>query len=184
LRTIVELLLLASAMLFASVPSTSGATTWGLYFKVDPVSPLVQGTSNTLVASFTNTGQVPLRIDGVIVYLDFGSFSPTSGLPLYVPISTGYTVNIPVQIPMTASAGNHTGAAEVNFEYQDPSSLQWTGEIHTWTGSVQVEQSWIIPILIGIVIVAVITAVTSYVILTHAKRKEKLEEMADSVGTV
>ena len=77
---------------------------------------------------------------------------------------------------MNAYAGNHTGTAEVNFEYQDPSSTQWYPVIHTWTGSVQVQKSLLLPILLGIVLVTIIMAVVTYVVVQQSRKEVKLEE--------
>jgi hypothetical protein len=81
--------------------------------------------SIVVAATFTNSGQVPLRVTDFSLVTDFGTFSASTGLPLVINAGALKELDMMVSIPSSVSVGGHQLTASAVFQYQDPSTMQW-----------------------------------------------------------
>ena len=140
------------------------------------------GSSTTLINIFTNSGDVPERVTGVTITLDFGTFTMTSGLPLTVPVGQVVRANMTAQVPSTASVGTHTASASVAFQYQGPNASQWitpTASPLVVQGSIQIQANPSGTAALGFVIIGVIAAlaVAVVILVVRMRRKPKPEAL-------
>ncbi len=84
------------------------------------------GGTFTAVNTFRNKGTLPLRVVSVVWSTDFGTFKATAGLPLVIAVGEKKEVDIGIQVPPTASVGKHPVSLSSSYQYQDPSTFQWT----------------------------------------------------------
>src|SRR5947208_13716154 len=74
------------------------------------------GGSTLIVNNFTALGQDAIRVTGVNMSGDLGSFSLT-GLPLYLDSGESKTANMTIRIPVLATPRNHTVTIAVSVQY-------------------------------------------------------------------
>ena len=99
------------------------------------------GGSTLIVNNFTALGQDAIRVTGVNMSGELGSFS-LAGLPLYLDSGESKTANMTIQIPVLATPGNRTVTIAVSWQYL--SSLN-----STWTDAPPIIISGIIPVQAG-----------------------------------
>ena len=81
------------------------------------VGPPMQSTTILLVNNFTNLGSVPLRITGITMTVDFGTFSRTVTSLLTLQPGQSGSFNFTIAIPRSAQLGKHNVTATVNWQY-------------------------------------------------------------------
>ncbi len=110
--------------LMATTPGIRAQASYQLSYNLNYIgaSP---GSTSTMINLVRNAGTVAIRVTGITLTFDFGSFSATSGLPLTVPVGQSGTLNMTVLIPSSTTVGTHSASASIAFQYQDPSSSQW-----------------------------------------------------------
>src|SRR5438093_3070361 len=99
------------------------------------------GGSTLIVNNFTALGQDAIRVTGVNMSGELGSFS-LAGLPLYLDSGESKTANMTIRIPVLATPGNRTVTIAVSWQYL--SSLN-----STWTDAPPITVSGIIPVQAG-----------------------------------
>ncbi len=108
-----------------TVPGAYAQASYALAYNLNYTTPAYPGGSTTLINVFTNNGGVLERVTAVRLTFDLGVFTGSSGLPLVVPVGQAKQLNMTVQLPSSASVGSHSGTASIDFQYQDPGTLQW-----------------------------------------------------------
>ena len=78
-----------------------------------------------IVNNFTALGQDAIRVTGVNMSGELGSFSLT-GLPLYLDSGESKTANMTIRIPVLATPGNHTVTIAVSWQYLSSLNSTWT----------------------------------------------------------
>ncbi len=125
-ENLLALLPLVLAVSFAAtVPGAYAQASYALAYNLNYTTPAYPGGSTTLINVFTNNGDVLERVTGLRLTFDLGTFTGSSGLPLLVPVGQAKQLNMTVQLPSSASVGSHSGTASIDFQYQDPGTLQW-----------------------------------------------------------
>ncbi len=121
--------------LLAATPAVYAQANYQLAYNLKNTAAY-PGSASTLINLFKNQGTVAIRVTGITLTFDFGSYPAPSGLPLTIPVGQSGSLNYSVTIPSSASVGSHSVSASIAFQYQDPSSSQWV----TPTGSPLVVQ--------------------------------------------
>ena len=83
------------------------------------------GGSTLIVNNFTALGQDAIRVTGVNMSGELGSFS-LAGLPLYLDSGESKTANMTIQIPVLATPGNRTVTIAVSWQYLSSLNSTWT----------------------------------------------------------
>ena len=148
-----------------------------------------RGSSIIISNRFTNEGSVRLRVTGVTITGEIGTFRAPSGLPLYVHNQT-VVLNMTLTIPTTARLRNNSITANITWEFLDPSTSIWTAgrllstpgyipvlaegplsrTIAQFTGIFQSLRSVIVPFMIVYVIIVGSVAV---LVIREEKRKQR-----------
>jgi parallel beta-helix repeat protein len=103
------------------------------------VGPRYPGGSTLIVNNFTALGQNAIRVTGVSLSGDLGSFS-LAGVPLYLNSGESKTANMTIQIPILATPGNHTVTIIVSWQYLSSLDSTWTNAPPlTITGNIPVQ---------------------------------------------
>ncbi len=116
--------MLAICLLFFAVQGVQAQASYGLQYVVGSKGAAYQGQEFTAANNFTNTGTVQIQVLQITITTDFGTFTPT-GLPLSISPGQKRTLEMQIQVPSTASVGNHPLSASASFQYLDPSTSQW-----------------------------------------------------------
>jgi hypothetical protein len=174
---IIPTAVIACVMVGFLAVTVNGQGSYGLQYNL-VYTPVYPGGSTTLVNKFTNSGTVPEQVTGITITSDLGTFTASSGLPLQVPVSQTVELNMTEQIPSTATASSHSVTASIDFQYQDPSTMQWVtpntsplvvqGSI-TVTNLVGAFESTLFDIAIVSAIVVAVVAVLAVVLFRRRK---------------
>ncbi len=168
--------LLAGVALLGIMATDVHAQTCGLEYKVGSSGSVSPGGTFSLENNFTNSGSLAIQIISVSLTVDFGTFSaPSSMLPLSVPAGSSQNLNFDVQVPSSASVGNHAASATASFQCNE--SGTWvTPSISPLVISttLTVSQSPTTLAAIGLIIIGVIVAlVVAVVVLAVMLRRRK-----------
>jgi parallel beta-helix repeat protein len=97
------------------------------------------GGSTVIVSNFTALGQDAVRVRGVNLSGDLGTFS-LAGLPLYLNSGEAKTLNMTIQIPSGATAGNHVVTIAVSWQYSSSLNGPWSNATDlTISGNIPVQ---------------------------------------------
>lgn len=134
--------------------------------------------SIVVAGTFTNSGQVPLRVTDFSLVADFGTFSASTGLPLVISAGAVKELDMLMSIPSSVSVGGHQLTASAVFQYQDPSTLQWVTpgtSPQTVQSTLQVQQNPAILVWIGygVLGVAILLAALAVYYFSRLRRKPK-----------
>lgn len=164
------------SLFLTAIPSAYSQGNYGLVYNLNYTTPVYPGGSTVLVNVFKNTGTVLEQVTGVTLTSDLGTFTPSSGLPVTVPVSQSVELNMTEQIPSSASVSSHAVTAAINFQYQDPSSLQWvtpTSSPLAVQGAVNITSNPANALGLGVIILGVIAALAVAVVLLVIRMKRK-----------
>ncbi len=166
--------------LLALAPWTNAQANYQLAYNLNytGASP---GSASTMMNLVKNQGKVAIRVTGITLTFDFGTYSANSGLPLTIPVGQSSSLNMSVMIPSSTTVGSHSASASIAFQYQDPSSSQWvtpSGSPLVVQGSINVQNSGPLPggvleaALIGLFAGALGGGVIAYLLRRRKKRTQ------------
>ena len=118
---------MALVLLFCllALKGSEAQDTYQLQYNINAKEWTHPGGTFTAVNAFLNKGTVPLRIILVEWATDFGTFRATTGIPLTLVAGEKKVLEMDIQVPSTASVGNHPLSASATYQYQDPNTFQW-----------------------------------------------------------
>ena len=167
-RVILGLWVASCLLVVLPSPSTFGQGSYGLVYNLQ-YTPAYPGSSTTIINSFTNTGTTHELVTGITITSDLGTFTPrSSDLPLPVPYATTVKLNMTEQIPSSASVSSHPVTATINFQYQDPNTLQYvtaSSSPLTVQGAINVTSNPAGLAALGFIIIGVIVALVAAVVI-------------------
>jgi hypothetical protein len=102
----------------------------------------VPGGTLVLTNSFTNAGAALISVTGLTFNLGFGSYVPSTGLPLNLTSGENKVLTVKIMIPLTATLGNQSLLATLEWIYYAPSQGLWLqGPTRYESGGISVSQS-------------------------------------------
>ena len=135
----------------------------------------------SMISGFTNTGQLTIRVTGVSFASDFwtnGTRQLTSEVPFNLTAGMNRPVATPVQIPTSATIGNHTVTGTATWQYGN-SSGWFNASSVVVSKSVLVSQtigsllsSFATLLAIGLGVVAVVVVLVVFLVVRQ-RRKPK-----------
>src|SRR6266581_312664 len=109
-----------------------------LTFNANPIP----GGSLVLTNSFSNVGAALISVTGLTFNLGFGSYVPSTGLPLSLTSGENKVLTMRIMIPLTATLGNQSLVATLEWIYYAPGQGLWfPGPTRYESGSISVSQS-------------------------------------------
>jgi hypothetical protein len=102
----------------------------------------IPGGTLLLTSSFTNTGAALISVTRLTFNLGFGSYVPSTGLPLNLTSGESKVLTVRIMIPLTATIGNQSLVATLEWTYYAPGQGLWLhGPTQYGSGSISVSQS-------------------------------------------
>ncbi len=102
----------------------------------------IPGGTLMLTNSFTNTGAALISVTRLTFNLGFGSYVPSTGLPLNLTSGENKVLTVRIMIPLTARLGNQSLVATLEWIYYAPGQGLWLqGPTKYESGSISVSQS-------------------------------------------
>jgi hypothetical protein len=102
----------------------------------------VPGGTLVLTNSFTNSGAALISVTGLTFNLGFGSYVPSTGLPLNLTSGESKVLIVRMMIPLTATLGNQSLVATLDWIYYAPGQGLWLhGATKYGSGSISVLQN-------------------------------------------
>ncbi len=102
----------------------------------------IPGGTLLLTNSFTNAGAALISVTELTFNLGFGSYVPSTGLPLNLTGGENKVLTVRIMIPLTATMGNQSLVATLEWIYYAPSQGLWLpGPTRYASGSISVSQS-------------------------------------------
>jgi hypothetical protein len=112
--------------------------TYRLTYNANPVP----GGTLVLTNSFTNAGAALISVTGLTFNLGFGSYVPSTELPLNLTSGESKVLTVRIMIPLTATLGNQSLGATLEWIYYAPGQGLWLhGPTKYGSGSISVSQS-------------------------------------------
>src|SRR5947209_7448515 len=109
-----------------------------LTFNANPIP----GGTLVLTNSFSNVGAALISVTGLTFNLGFGSYVPSTGLPLSLTSGENKVLTMRIMIPLTATLGNQSLVATLEWIYYAPGQGLWfPGPTRYESGSISVSQS-------------------------------------------
>jgi len=120
-------------------PATDvAALAYQLTYNANPIP----GGTLVLTNSFTNTGAALISVTRLTFNLGFGSYVPSTGLPLNLTSGENKVLTVRITIPLTATLGNQSLLAALEWIYYAPGQGLWLpGPTRYESGSISVLQS-------------------------------------------
>src|SRR2546428_11154425 len=179
IRTAIMVELIILSLLTVATLSASGQS-YNLKYDLGFVGTLYAGGVISIVSNFTNTGQLTIRIAGILFASDFwsnGTRDISLGPSFYLTAGMMKEVDTLVPIPPNAFIGNHNIDATADRQYSNRSGWFNATPIQT-NKAVLVSQtigslfsSFVTILLIGLSIVGVV--IVLIVILVFGRRKTR-----------
>lgn len=179
IRTAIMVELIILSLLTVATLSASGQS-YNLKYDLGFVGTLYAGGVISIVSNFTNTGQLTIRIAGILFASDFwsnGTRDISLGPSFYLTAGMMKEVDTLVPIPPNAFIGNHNIDATADWQYSNSSGWFNATPIQT-NKAVLVSQtigslfsSFVTILLIGLSIVGVV--IVLIVILVFGRRKTR-----------
>jgi hypothetical protein len=102
----------------------------------------VPGGTLVLTNSFTNAGAALIILTRLTFSLGFGSYVPSTGLPLNLTSGENKLLTVKIMIPLMATLGNQSLVATLEWMYYAPGQGLWLqGPTKYESGSISVSQS-------------------------------------------
>jgi hypothetical protein len=102
----------------------------------------VPGGTLVLTNSFTNAGAALISVTKLTFNLGFGSYVPSTGLPLNLTSGESKVLTVRIMIPLKATLGNQSLRASLEWIYYAPSQGLWLqGPTRYESGSISVSES-------------------------------------------
>src|SRR5947208_3206858 len=175
---------LVVALIILSLPTVAtlsgSGQSYSLKYDLGFVGTLYAGGVISIVSNFTNTGQLTIRIIGILFASDFwsnGTRDISLGPSFNLTAGMMKEVDTLVPIPPNAFIGNHNIDATANWQYSDSSGWINATPIQT-NKAVLVSQtigslfsSFVTTLLIGLSVVGVV--IVLIVILVFGRRKTR-----------
>jgi hypothetical protein len=149
--------------------------TCAVTYRVGSVGSVSPGNAFALTNNFTNSGSVLVQVTGIVLTVDFGTFSaPSSSLPLTVAAGTTQSTSFNVQVPSSASVGSHSASVSANIQCNEGGS--WVTPSFSplvISTTMTVAQSPTTLAAIGLAIIGVIVALVVIVIVLVVEMRRK-----------
>jgi hypothetical protein len=102
----------------------------------------IPGGTLVLTNSFNNAGAALISVTGLTFNLGFGSYVPSTGLPLNLTSGQNKALTVRIMIPLTATLGNQSLVATLEWIYYAPGQGLWLqGPTKYESGSISVSES-------------------------------------------
>lgn len=165
-------------------PSDVARLEYGLTYNAPPVA----GGWLTMVNRLSNQGQALIRVTALTFNTPFGGFSPSLGLPFNLTSGEDRTSEATIPVPITATPGNQTIVAQVEWQYYARSQNRWlNGETLYEAAELAVQENQAFAratqVVIGIVnlapwvlppYLAIVTPMTLLVVRRERRKQESL----------
>jgi hypothetical protein len=145
-------------------------------YKVGSTGSISPGSTFTVTNNFTNSGTLAIQVTGITLTVDFGIFSESSGLPLSVPAGTTQSSTFDVQVPSSASVGDHAASFSASLQcYESGSWVTPSFSPLVLSTTLPVSPSPTTLAAIGLIIIGVIVAlvVVVVVLVVMLRRRKK-----------